>query len=43
MTEVPIDTGPDIVVPVNVGPGVVWVDKETCTVRDVPVNAELLV
>ena len=41
VTDVPVDAGPNIAVLVNVGPGVVPAGRETGTVRDVPVNAEL--
>ena len=40
VTDVSVDAGPDIVVPVNVGPGVVLAGRETGTVCDVPVDAE---
>ena len=41
VTDVPVDAGPNIAVPVDVGSGVVPAGRETGTVCDVPVNAEL--
>ena len=41
MTDVPVNAGPDIAVPDDVGTGVVPAGRETGTVRDVPVDTEL--